>query len=173
MIRITSEEFFEAYKILDSSFVNEELKEYPRLFEEFVFSDLKIYALKDDEKLTAVITCWEFGEFAFVENFAVSPALRGKGLGNKLLNEVCEHYKDKAVILEVEKPQDEIQQRRIRFYEKAGFTLSDFSYKQPQLRDIPTDITLYIMYRGNEGTVSKLPSFKAEIFKKVYNLLEK
>ena len=45
MIKITSEDFSEAYKLLDNSFISEELKEYPRLFEEFIFSGLEIFAL--------------------------------------------------------------------------------------------------------------------------------
>lgn len=173
MIKITSEDFSEAYKLLDNSFISEELKEYPRLFEEFIFSGLEIFALKDSERITAVITCWEFEGFVFIENFAVSAEKRGKGLGTQLINEVFEHYSGKVLILEVEKPLDETQQRRIRFYENLGFTFTDFTYKQPQLRDIPTDVDLYIMYKGNEEIVSQLDSFKAQIFGKVYNLSEK
>ncbi|MDO5123763.1 MAG: GNAT family N-acetyltransferase [Eubacteriales bacterium] len=171
MERITSERFYEAYKILDSAFIPEELKTYPRLFEEMIYGGVEIFAEYDGENMVGVITCWEFEDFVFIENFAVLEACRGKGIGKKMMQEIISRYK-KSIILEVEKPENEFQKRRIAFYENLGFSLTDYSYMQPPLRDNPSDVLLYIMYRSESDKIAKTDfgDTKAQIFRRVYGI---
>lgn len=170
MFCIDSQRFDEAYKILDSSFPSDELKTYPRLLSDFIFGGMKIFALGDDKTLSAVLTLWEFENFVFVENFAVKKELRNSGLGSKLIENLISHYSPKPVVLEVEVPETEIQEKRVNFYKSKGFNLSDTVYTQPPLRDEPSDIRLCLMYTGDNTNPSSLLSFKNQVFKRVYGL---
>ena len=68
-------------------------------------------------------------EYVLVAFFAVYEGNRGKGIGTKILKELEEKYSNKkGILLEVEDPgfaknenEKSIQERRIRFYERANF----------------------------------------------------
>ena len=68
-------------------------------------------------------------EYVLVAFFAVYEGNRGKGIGTKILKELEEKYSNKkGILLEVEDPdfaknenEKNIQERRIRFYERANF----------------------------------------------------
>lgn len=172
MFSIDSLRFDEAYKILDSSFTPDELKTYPRLLSDFIFGSMKIFALGDEDSLFAVLTLWEFKDFAFVENFAVREDLRNSGLGTKLIEDVIAHFPHKNILLEVEVPETDIQKRRVKFYEAKGFTLSSVTYIQPQLRDTPSDVKLSLMFTGDSLENKQLLNFKEQVFERVYGLKE-
>ena len=76
------------------------------------------------------ISWWEFDDVIYIEHFAVDNSLRGGGYGKKILNDFIQEY-SKPIILEVEHPQDFMQQRRINFYEREGFILNPYNYSQP------------------------------------------
>mgnify|MGYP005805614891 FL=1 len=68
-------------------------------------------------------------EYVLVAFLAVYEGNRGKGIGTKILKELEEKYSNKkGILLEVEDPnfaknenEKSIQERRIRFYERANF----------------------------------------------------
>lgn len=68
-------------------------------------------------------------EYVLVAFLAVYEGNRGKGIGTKILKELEEKYSNKkGILLEVEDPdfaknenQKNIQERRIKFYERANF----------------------------------------------------
>ncbi len=166
MKRISTEDFDKAYSVLANAFIPEEIKSYPRLLSEFMTKGLQIFT-ENDKDIIGVITCWEFENFVFVENFAVVPQKRGCGIGTQLINGIISHFSGKSIILEVEEPDSDTRKRRVEFYEKCGFTLSDTAYLQPALRDKPSEINLRIMHTN---TISKalLTAYKEEIFATVY-----
>ena len=58
--------------------------------------------------------------------FAVKEELRGKGLGQKILNQLIERYKGQSCVLDMESPRQECdnkeqRQRRHEFYLRNGF----------------------------------------------------
>lgn len=167
MKRISTEDFDKAYSVLADAFIPEEIKSYPRLLSEFMTKGLQIFAKEDDNNIVGVITCWEFENFVFVENFAVIPEKRGCGIGTQLINDIISHFSGKSIILEVEEPDSATRKRRVEFYEKCGFTLSDTTYIQPALRDKPSEISLRIMHTN---TIDKalLTAYKEDIFARVY-----
>ena len=113
-------------------------------------------------------TEWSFPGAVYVEHFAVRKELRGAGAGSKILSHIVESAGDKAVVVEVEpKDTDENAPRRIKFYEKAGFTpLYDYEYMQPPYAPGLPEVPLMLM------TTKKLPAldtFVIQLHTLVYN----
>lgn len=87
---------------------------------------------------------WQFQGLRFVEHVATSPALRGAGLGASILKSFIEES-DEMVVVEVDLPNDEISRRRVGFYERLGFVMSSYPYKQPPYRKCDSPLPLRIM----------------------------
>lgn len=168
MFEIELKQFEMAYDILESSFIPAELKPRELLRSQFNRGEVDILGIEESGELAGVITLWVFSDFVFAENFAVNKKFRNKGMGSQLLLNVIDKYQDKRIILEVEPAENEIQKRRIGFYERNGFTLSPFHYIQPPLRAGYEDVKLQIMYTGDTLKPSDFYSIKKDIFKTVY-----
>ncbi len=76
----------------------------------------------------AIATAPDGFGYALLNFFAMLPDARGQGCGSQALGILMERFKDRAMVLEVESPdgaRDEAErgtrERRIRFYERAGF----------------------------------------------------
>lgn len=77
------------------------------------------------------ITYWDFPFCIFFEHFAIAPEARGGGIGTAVLEALKIHFVRRTFLLEVEPPTEELQQRRIKFYQKSGFYLLPYPYVQP------------------------------------------
>ena len=84
----------------------------------------------DDDLPVGFITYWDFDSFYYVEHFATNPALRNGGYGKRTLEYLCNYLK-RPIVLEVERPVEEMAKRRISFYQRQGFTLWEKDYCQP------------------------------------------
>ncbi|CAH8770784.1 GNAT family N-acetyltransferase [Paenibacillus dendritiformis] len=71
-------------------------------------------------EIIAILTAWEFPLFRFVEHIAADPAIRGTGVGRKLMTSYIEESVQ-PILLEVELSITELAQRRVSFYERLGF----------------------------------------------------
>lgn len=95
-------------------------------------SPLTLTLVKMDSNPVGFITSWNLGDFIYIEHFVIDPALRNRGLGAKAIKEFCA---DAAlpVVLETEPAGCGADaERRIRFYERVGFSpYSGFRYIQP------------------------------------------
>ena len=110
-----------------------------------------IFAGEHGGELVGFITSWDFGKFAYVEHFAVSPAMRNHGCGTQVLKAWLE-AKGKPVVLEVELPADDLTRRRVGFYERNGFVLhKDFDYLQPPYKPGDDELPLKLMTHGECG----------------------
>ena len=69
----------------------------------------------DDDLPVGFITYWDFDSFYYVEHFATNPALRNGGYGKRTLEYLCNYLK-RPIVLEVERPIEEMAKRRISFY---------------------------------------------------------
>ena len=91
-----------------------------------------------------LMTYWDFGDFVFIEHFAISQLCRGRGFGKESLLELMKSIA-KPIVLEVELPTDVNTQRRIDFYKGSGFEVWDFTYHQPPYRDGDQSIPMLLM----------------------------
>lgn len=126
-------DFPKIHEIMHAVFPPNERRSYNGQRELMNHHNYKLYLQRHQERIIAFLAVWEFDDFNYIEHFAVESAYRGNGLGEKMLNEYLSHAV-KPVFLEVEPPLTEIARRRIKFYERVGFHLNKFDYRQPALQ---------------------------------------
>ena len=112
-----------------------------------------VYAVCDADLFVGFFTLWNFEEFSFVEHFAVSPSLRNKGYGTRILQYIKEIVIT-PLLLEIEIPFDMQQKARQLFYEKNGFQTLDLPYFQPPYRSGDACLPMHLMMYGNQGGVA-------------------
>jgi len=97
-----------------------------------------------DDCFLGILFWWGFDDLRYVEHFATLPAHRGKGYGKEIL-ELFIKRDSRLIVLEVELPENEIEQRRIQFYERIGFYLTDHYYEQPVYNEGGKPVQLLLM----------------------------
>lgn len=119
-------------------------------------------------KTVGFLSYWELPAFIYVEHFAVDASLRGQNIGFMTMQEL--HKKStKPIILEVERPDTEIARRRIRFYERCGYTLWNREYLQPPYQDGYTPLPLLLMCHGHLTEAEDFSRIKETLYKEVYH----
>ena len=151
-------------RIYTESFPPDERRDFSdviRLLEEN--DDFFIVLLSDENKAVGFISYWEWNDFSYVEHFAVDSSCRGSGYELlKLINN--------PAVLEVEKPLDDISQRRIRFYERLGFVLCTRPYTQPPYSPEKQPLELYLMSFGKIDLNQVFDTVASRIHQKVYGV---
>ncbi|GAB3956574.1 GNAT family N-acetyltransferase [Spirosoma harenae] len=112
--------------------------------------DMHLCALVENDQLVGFLIYWQWDEFLFLEHLAVAQEQRGKQFGQQALARLSQ-ISTPYFILEVERPVDEISQRRIRFYERAGFALNPYNYRQPPYQPEKAAVPMWLM------SIPKLP----------------
>jgi ribosomal protein S18 acetylase RimI-like enzyme len=118
---------------------------------------------RKETELSGFIFYWIFRDFVYVEYFAVAEQFRNQGYGKRLLQELFRKT-NLPVVLEVEKPEDDIQRRRIRFYEKMGFQTSKIPYLQPAYGPNKKPVQMLLMYRGEVCLEKCAEEIKKEVY---------
>ena len=161
------ENFKAAYNIIKEAFPISELRPYEKMKELYEHGLVKIYGYYDSQ-LKGILSFWVDDKYLMIENFAVDYSSRGKGIGSKMLDELCRMYKDKTIVLEVEQPYNEISERRIKFYKRNGFILSDYGYKQPIINKVKNEVPLLLMAYQKVLTNVDFEDIKNTIFYLIY-----
>lgn len=124
----------------------------------------------EDETPVGMISYWDFGDFYYIEHFAIAPALRNGGYGKRVLEKMKELLKEAPIVLEVEAPTDEMSTRRIGFYERSGFVLHEKPYMQPPYRKGDAEVPMFLMSCGALEMENEFERIKATIYNKVYGV---
>lgn len=82
-------------------------------------------AVLDAGAFAAFNAYWDFGDCTFIEHVAVDPKMRGGGVGSWILEDFFARN-PKTCVLEIDPPEDDISVRRLRFYERHGFSQTPF-----------------------------------------------
>ena len=167
MEKIQREKMDDVYHLFEDSFVPAELRPYQAFVDLFEQGAFDLYGYEEENQLHGAMVVWEFETFAYIENFAVSKQLRGRGIGAKMLNDI-ENMMEKPLVLEVEVPYDDMSHRRIQFYQRNHFFLNDFGYIQPALRENMPDVQLRLMSYPQKSPTEELEKMKKQIFSEVY-----
>lgn len=111
------------------------------IFEQRIIKN-QIDVLKDDRynfiviyenrELVGILLYWDLDNCKYIEHLAISPSLRGKNYGSRVLKEFCEN--NGTIILEIDPPVDDISIKRLNFYSNLGFELQDFEHIHPPYR---------------------------------------
>ncbi len=168
--RISKAEFEQFYSLMKASFPKSE-RRTKAAFRKLCENETryKIYALFKEDTLYAFLTVWEFEGFVFGDHFAVSPALRGGGIGSKMLTEFKENC-TLPFIIEVELPDSDLARRRIGFYERNALALCDFDYMLPAMQKGCESVPMKIMAYPTPLTQKEFEPIKKELYKIVYNV---
>ena len=73
------------------------------------------------------ILYWDIAEALYIEHFCVSPAMRNRHYGQRILSA----YQSTPLILEIDPPVDALCLRRKGFYERCGFTENPYAHVHP------------------------------------------
>ena len=168
--RINEADFEQFYALMKVSFPKSE-RRTKSAFKKLCKGEerYKIYALFSENRLCAFLTVWEFESFTFGDHFAVSPSLRGGGIGTKMLTELKAQC-TLPFIIEVEPPETETARRRIGFYERNSLVLCDFDYMLPAMQKGCVSIPMKIMAYPSALTETEIEGVKKQIYKTVYNI---
>lgn len=131
---------------------------------QMVFNEI----IKDGE-LAGFQIYWDFGDFCYLEHFAVFEQMRGGGTGAAVLGILKEQLR-KPLVLEVE-PAEEgtMTARRVAFYERNGFGVLPVEYVQPDYHGNGDAMPLWIMSTETPppDTAAKwVETIKREVYRK-------
>lgn len=160
--------FQEIYTIMEASFPVNEIRTFEGQRSLLRNPGYGLLTEQDEGgSVQAVLAAWEFPNFRFVEHIAVAAQIRGGGLGRKLMSRYLA-MSDKLVVLEVEPPQDQLQQRRIGFYERLGFCLNEYEYTQPPMREGQAELPLLLMTHPRPITEAEFGDLRNTLYTQVY-----
>lgn len=157
--------------LLTASFPTEE---YRALEELRAYTDTKVHfhnnIIFHNGTPVGLITYWGFGNFYYVEHFAIDPAQRNGGHGKNVLSHLCQLLEHHPIILEVEEPNEEMAQRRINFYQRHGFSLWENPYQQPPYKAGDSFLPMLLMAYGDLKCEKDFDKVKEYIYREVYNV---
>lgn len=162
MLELLNEsDFKQLYDLLDQSFPPAEIRSFENQEKLLKRDDYNVYVLKENDEILAFFAEWQNEHYRFIEHLAVNEKYRSLGLGSKTLQAYTD-LSSKPVVLEVEPPNDDIQQRRVKFYEKNGFSLTSFGYLQPVINEGHEGVPLVMMTypkRMNDGELEQVKNW--------------
>lgn len=159
-IRINSKEdkhFDDVMKIYQASFPIFEQRTLKTQIEALENEMYYCTIICENGMLIGLIFYWKYGKYTYIEHLAISPNLRGKNYGSKILKAFCED--NKHTILEIDNPIDEISIKRLNFYSKLGFKLQDFQHIHPPYRQEYDGHNLKIMSFNRDWSKEEYEEF--------------
>lgn len=136
--------FREAWALYEEAFPPEERRTRTKQAELMGKPEYHFEVASEKGTFIGFLLWWEFEGLRYLEHLATVPILRGRGKGKLLLEEFM-HRDTRPVLLDVEPPEDEIRQRRIRFYERNGFRCNPRNYFQPPMQEGYGPVKLMLM----------------------------
>jgi len=133
-------------RLYEDAFPKEERRPWNWQLELIAAGELRVLRISRDGLFAGFIFYWQLSAFAFIEHFAVHPDARGGGAGTRAM-ELLEKELG-TMILEVEPPITEQAIRRIKFYERLGYTTFPDTYHQPSYYPEFPPLALRLMHKG-------------------------
>lgn len=92
-----------------------------------------VMAATEGEQVLGFIVLIPYKDMVMADYLAVSSKVRSRGTGSYIMQNVCRQYKDKKIVLLIERLDDKAENKeqriaRRKFYLKNGFTSSDIFY---------------------------------------------
>lgn len=163
--------FNQLFSLIQLSFPTSERRNYAGHLGEFSEDRFRSICYIPDV-LKGILNYWDFGDFIYIEHFAIAPELRGQGTGSALMGELRTIVGNRTLVLEAEPPADsDIAARRIAFYERLGFVLNEYDYIQPALIEGEEPIPLVIMSAPDKLTEKEYIKIRDRLYNEVYKIL--
>ncbi len=162
----TLTDFDAFYRLLERSFPDSERRGREGQLALFNDPAYRVDAVYNSDTLQGFFALWEFDSFLFIEHFAVDPSVRGGGIGSEMLRTLLISTR-KPVVLEVEPPEEDMARRRIGFYRRGGFILTDHPYLQPPMEPGKPTLPLRLM-TSVPLSFEALEAIKNTLYARVY-----
>ena len=138
LTQINAEQWKQVKEIYMEAFPKAERKPFFVLRHSVKSKKAQILTATEDGTLMGFVMVIPYGGMVMVDYLAVPSKIRSRGTGSQIMQQVCEHFADKRIVLLIERLDDNAenaQQRsaRRRFYLKNGFTSSDIFIRRPSL----------------------------------------
>ncbi|MBS0029349.1 GNAT family N-acetyltransferase [Chitinophaga sp. 22321] len=133
-------------RLYEDAFPKEERRPWDWQLALIATGELRVLRIARDGLFAGFVFYWQLPAFAFIEHFAVHPDARGGGAGTRVM-ELLEKELG-TIILEVEPPITEQAIRRVKFYERLGYTTFPDTYQQPSYYPEFPPLALRLMYKG-------------------------
>lgn len=131
--------------------------------------EFQIRLIEADRLPVGFLSSWHWNGLSYVEHFAVDPACRNGGFGKRALQTFLQSV-GTPVVLEVEKPADDLSRRRIGFYERSGFRLSDYPYIQPPYSPELNSLPMCLMWYGGDPASFSPEAAARQLHREVYGV---
>lgn len=164
--RIGREEMPEIYAAMQQNFISDELRDYRAAMAVLDDGRYGVYHIVSDGVRLGFICIWNLKSAAFVEHFVIYEPYRGKGVGGEAIDCVCGKFG--KVILEVEKPEDDVKRRRIAFYQRHGFAINPQPYAQPAYRPDSAWVPMHLM--SFPAAADNFGELVSELYEAVYHV---
>ena len=168
-VNTTSPYYAEAEDLMKDAFPPEERRP---LAEQRDYADhnplFRPHVVLDNGKFAGLLNFWQLDGFLYAEHLATLPALRGGGLGKRIMEQFIQLAGQLPIVLEVEPPTDDLKRRRIGFYQRCGFTLWERTYTQPPYSPALPAIPLRLMVHGQLDETRDFTHICHEIYHHVY-----
>lgn len=141
------QKFSQLYQIMEYSFPPTERGSEALHYSELSRPEFRCLCYEPENVPLAFLNYYEFPDIrtVFVEHFAVSDELRGRGTGSALMEHLKRITEPFLIVLEVEPPAGQTERRRIEFYKRLGFSMNEGEYFQPEFYGKSPAIPLKLM----------------------------
>lgn len=162
------EYFARLYEIMEYSFPKDERRDLEEQFDEFQKPRFRSLVYEENDGIAGFMNYWQLDGFVYLEHFAVAKEQRGRGLGSRLMEKLCDIVRC-PVILEVEPPESsEAASRRIEFYKRLSFCLNEYEYYQPPYHKGEEPVRLLIMSRPALLSPEEFISIRSTLYRDAY-----
>ena len=162
--------FDSLFELMEQSFPACERRTKAEHFAEFDRPQFRSLCYCPEGKIVGFMNYWEMEDFLYLEHFAVSPELRGKGIGAALAEELKKIARG-LIILEAEpSEQSDMAQRRTRFYERLGFSVNPYNYLQPPISTDQPPVPLRLLSYPRTVSKEEYLNIREALYTKVYRV---
>lgn len=116
--------------LYQESFPANERMDFESLFSPVPKGKKRVMEIYDGAYKAGFISVFEYEDNVYLLYFAISPLLRGKGIGTQALRMLCKQAGTKRVVIDIERIQegekDGVKSRRRNFYLRNGFIPSGY-----------------------------------------------
>lgn len=131
--------------------------------------DFSAYAIYKGDIYVGFFTRWNLGKFYYIEHIALDESARSLGIGRVMMERIITES-ELPIVIEVEIPNDELSKRRVGFYVRSGFVLSQQNYQQPPYREEDPWTDMFLMSYGDIDLASLHEEVKKIIYLEVYQI---
>ena len=118
-------DWLQLYVLYRRSFPRAERKPFLTILKKYRANSTDIWCIRRDDRFLGFAATMNSPRLVMLDYLAVSPGLRGQGIGSAALKDLMHRYADREFILEIESPYEPgpdqtLRQSRKRFYVNCG-----------------------------------------------------